>query len=108
MIDAIIGVAQGVGATAFSLLLVLLLVLYGVWRFLDKWAGKFFEVQKKEAEAMTTLAETLRASTDDSRESLIVMRALSHQNDDMADQLREQGKQLALLKGLIEGLKRGN
>ncbi len=83
---------------------VLLIVLYGIWKLVDKWADKFLKVHKTQAEAMATLAADLRVSTSDSRETLIVIRAFAQQQDDMRDQIERQTTKLNEMAGLMRGL----
>lgn len=67
-----------------------LLVLWAVWKFLDKWAGKFYDVQAKQAEAMVMLANKVTENANDQRESLIVMRSISAS----AERLHERDRQI--------------
>lgn len=63
-------------------------VLWALYRFLDKWlakildwmnswAGKFYDVQAKQSEAMAILATRVTETSSDQRDTLIVMRSIS-------------------------------
>jgi hypothetical protein len=63
-------------------------VLWVVYKFIDKWLGKmfdagngwaskFYDVQAKQSEAMTVLAHRVTETSDDQRNTLIVMRSIS-------------------------------
>ncbi len=83
---------------------VLLIVLYGIWKLVDKWAAKFLDVHTVQAEAMATLAGELKTSVNDSREALIVMRALAQHTDDLREQIERQMMKLNEMAGLMRGL----
>ena len=88
-----------------------LVVLFGVfrlanrvWTSADRYAGEFIHAQKGQAEAMTLLAANVKQTFDDQRESLIVMRVISNQNDELKAQNEVHNRQLAELTQVVKGL----
>lgn len=66
------GLIEKFGIAGFAVL-----VLWAVWNFLEKWAGKFYDVQAKQAEAMAILATRVSETSSDQRDMLIVGRSIS-------------------------------
>ncbi len=66
------------------------LILFFAWKLADKWAAPFLEAHKKQAEAMTTLAESVKQSATDSREILIAVRVQSQMIGDLKALIQER------------------
>lgn len=63
------------------------LILIGIWKLADKWAGKFLEAQTKQAEAMGELASAVRDGQGEQREVLVAVRALAVQVERMNERI---------------------
>jgi hypothetical protein len=72
------------------------LLIFVVWRLLDKWAARFLDAQKLQADAMGALAlavkETAGAAVtaaEAQRELLMAVRVLSAKQDETKEWLKE-------------------
>ena len=78
------------------------LLIWVVWKLVDRWAGKFLEVQSAQAKAMGDLAGAVRDSLGDQRELLIAVRVLATKVEEQKQWLKELGETLKR-PGRIEG-----
>jgi hypothetical protein len=69
------------------------LILFFAYRLIDKWAGPFLEAHGKLAGAMTMLAESVKQSSNDSREILLAVRVQSAMIGDLKALIEERLKQ---------------
>jgi len=53
------------------------LILWVIWKLLDKWAGPFLDAALKQASAMGALATAVKEGQGDSRETLLAIRVLA-------------------------------
>ena len=59
------------------------LILYIIWRLVDRWAGEFLKASNAQASAMGELAAAVKEGQGDARETLLAMRVLATKIDDM-------------------------
>lgn len=64
-------------------------ILAGVYRLTNRWAGEFLKVQRQQAEAMGTLAGNVNQSIENGRDTQTVLRAISVQIDGMRADVSE-------------------
>lgn len=71
-------------STGISGLLILL-----VWKFADKWAGRFLESSTAQAAALTSLAASVKDQHDEQREVLIAVQVMASKIDEVRGSVRE-------------------
>jgi len=64
-------------------------LIYLIYRLVDKWAPKFLDAQQKTAEAMLTLAGSVKDGQGEQREMAMAIRVLSTEIGDVKGMLRE-------------------
>lgn len=72
--DNLLSFAKELGTTG--------LIILVIWKMADRWAGKFLEVQNKQATAMESLAGAVRESSGEQRELLLAVRVLAAKVDE--------------------------
>ena len=65
------------------------LIIWTIWKLVDRWAGKFLDVQTKQATAMGDLAAAVRESTGEQKELLLAMRVQSTKLDEVKGWMRD-------------------
>ncbi|KKM81376.1 hypothetical protein LCGC14_1330350 [marine sediment metagenome] len=65
------------------------LIIFVVWKLVDRWAGRFLAVQHKQAEAMGDLAASVREGQGEQREVLMAVRVLAAKMDEMQGWVKE-------------------
>ena len=65
------------------------LIIFVAWKLLDAWAGRFLEVQNKQATAMGELAAAVREGQGEGREMLLAVRVLASKVDEVKEWVRE-------------------
>jgi hypothetical protein len=65
------------------------LIIWVMWKLVDRWAGRFLEVQSKQAEAMGALADAVRGGQGEQRELLIAVRVLATKVDETKEWVKE-------------------
>ncbi len=70
------------------------LMLFVIWKLVDKWAGQFLAVQGKQATAMGDLAAAVREATGDQRELLLAVRVLATKVDEQKNWIKELDEHL--------------
>jgi len=70
------------------------LMLFVIWKLVDKWAGKFLEVQGQQAKGMGDLAAAVREATGDQRELLLAVRVLATKVDEQKAWIKELDEHL--------------
>ncbi len=65
------------------------LLILVLWKFLDKWASRFLEVQDRQAKAMSDLATAVKETTGDQREILLAVRVLAQKVEEQKDWIKE-------------------
>ena len=67
------------------------LIIFVGWKLVDRWAGRFLEVQNKQAVAMGDLAAGVRGGQGEQRELLLAVRVRATK----LDATKQGGKDLA-------------
>jgi hypothetical protein len=70
------------------------LMLFVIWKLVDKWAGRFLEVQSQQAKAMGDLAAAVREGQGDSKELLLAVRVLATKIDEQRGWIKELDEHL--------------
>jgi hypothetical protein len=70
------------------------LIIWCIYRLVDKWAPKFLEAQQHSAQAMDALAVAFREGREEQRDILIAVRLLAKQQEEMKDFLVELDRKL--------------
>jgi hypothetical protein len=65
------------------------LLIWVVYRFADKWAGRFLEASQAQAAAMTSLAVSIKEEHTEQREVLIAVQVMASKMDDLKGTLRD-------------------
>ena len=92
--------------TEYSLLMKLVeslgttaLVIAVVWKLVDRWAGKFLDVQGLQAKAMGDLAAAVREGQGEQRELLIAVRVLATKVDETKAWVKELSEHILGKRG---------
>lgn len=87
-----------------------LLVIWLGYRLIDRWASKFYEAFSRQADSMAKLAASMGQAHTDTRETLIVMRALAQTVDDtqreVSEMRRAGGAQLSALTAAVSRIEK--
>ncbi len=65
------------------------LIILVIWKLVDRWAGKFLEVQMLQAKAMGDLAASVREGQHDQGEILLAVRVLATKIDETKQWVKE-------------------
>jgi hypothetical protein len=65
------------------------MLLLVVWKLIDKWAGRFLDVQTAQAKAMGDLAAAVKESQGEQREVLLAVRVLAAKMDEQKGWVKE-------------------
>ena len=65
------------------------LLIFTVWKIVDKWAARFLEVQDRQAKAMCDLAQAVKDTTGDQREILLAVRVLAQKVEEQQGWIKE-------------------
>ncbi len=65
------------------------LIIFVVWKLVDRWAGQFLGAQNKQAQAMADLAAAVREGQGEQRELLIAVRVLATKVDETKAWVKE-------------------
>lgn len=65
------------------------LIIFVIWKLVDRWAGRFLEVQDRQASAMGELAAAVRDGQGEQRELLLAVRVLAQKVDETKQWVRE-------------------
>jgi hypothetical protein len=65
------------------------LIIFVIWKMVDRWAGRFLEVQDRQAKAMGDLAACVRDGQGEQRELLIAVRVLATKVDETKAWVKE-------------------
>jgi hypothetical protein len=84
-------IIENLGVTGF--------VLAIVWKLTDRWAGKFLDVQTRQAGAMGDLAAAVRESQGDQKELLLAVRVLAGKVEEQKGWIKELDKHICGLAG---------
>jgi len=76
-----IKIVENLGVTGFVLII--------VWKLTDRWAGKFLDVQMKQATAMGDLASAVRESQGDQKEILLAIRVMAKEVAEQKEWIKE-------------------
>jgi len=68
------------------------LIIYCLYRLVDKWAPRFLAEQQATSAAMTGLATAVKQGLEDQRETLIAVRVLATEIGDVKRMLGERGQ----------------
>ena len=65
------------------------LVIFVVWKLVDKWAGKFLDVQNKQAVAMGDLAHSIREGQGEQQDLVLAVRVLASKFEEVRGWVKE-------------------
>lgn len=65
------------------------LLIFVLYRLMDKWAGKFLDALVAQATAMTDLAASVKESGDAGKEVLLALRVLSSKQEETKEWVKE-------------------
>lgn len=70
------------------------LIIWVIWKLVDKWAGRFLEVQARQATAMGDLATAVKESQGEQREVLLAVRVLASKLDEQKGWIKDLDEHL--------------
>lgn len=65
------------------------LLIWVVWRFSDKWAGKFLESANAQATALTSLAQSVKEQHTEQREVLLAVQVMASKMEEVKGSVRD-------------------